>query len=158
MNEIIQIIKEMSTLSTIITTLSLVIIAFFKQEITTYITEYFYDIRMYLNRRYDNDNDPATGQWCTVKEPATGVLSLAYIERYSRPHIFPTKRLVFIWFFFDKYKKYMCCMPFTYKDWRNAPSGRLPIELSKLNFTYPNLDETKPIVVQKKEDKPCVDW
>ena len=112
----------------------LALVLFFRDQLINYVGDLWKDIGMYWSRRYDRDGDPATGQWCTAKEPATGENGLCYIEKYSRPHLKPGKRLVFVWFYYDAEQTKMFCAPMPYSAWRPAFTGKLPIDIAKLPF------------------------
>ena len=120
--------------TSIITMIVLAILIFFKNQLINYLGTMWRDIGMYRTRRYDRDNDPATGQWCTAKEPATGENNLAYVEKYSKIHFNPSKNLVYPWFFYDTEKTMMYCIPMSYASWRSTVTGRLPIKIANLPF------------------------
>ena len=115
--------------------ISLALGVVFKDQLVKYFGTYIADIGMYRTRRYDNDNNPGTGQWCTVTNPATGVNDIAYVEKYTAPHVFPSKRLVFVWFYFNESHTMMYCVPMSYSAWRTKSTGRLPVLMSDLSFT-----------------------
>jgi len=102
-----------------------VLINIFKEQ----LADFFSDMMMYWTRRYDSDDNPATGQFCMCQSNATGEWAKVYVENYVFS-IRPSKRLIYVWFPYKKDGLYICS-PKTYKQWRKEyTTGGLPTTLN----------------------------
>jgi hypothetical protein len=109
-----------------ITGLVLGIITLFKNEIINFISTWISDRKLYKNRRVDSDGDPSTGQFCPVRDPASGELYVVWLEEYTWSHFDSFNRLARLkWpFDLDKGLWFETAMP--YIAWRQWLTGYMP--------------------------------
>jgi len=110
------------------------IITLFKNEIVGFISKYIKDKKLYNNRRYDTDGDPATGQFVTVVSPSTGKAIKVWLSEYKWK-TFDTsgRRVVLKWPYNDEQDMYFDTA-MSYSLWRSYLSGPLPRKHSNNDF------------------------
>ena len=95
-----------------------IIIGFFKSTISTYIE----DRKIYKTRKYDDDKNPKTGEYCLLQSGATGNWNKILIKEYKFG-ILPTSRKV-ITIQESQYGKTL--VAYSYDQWKNLVTGTLP--------------------------------
>lgn len=96
-----------------------VIMAFFRKEISNFLT----DLSTYRNRRFDNDGDPGIGCECYLQSKATGKFKKILVFDYTF-HIYSTKRNV-ITVQDAPDGEGVIIVPYTYSQWRDLIKGSL---------------------------------
>ena len=101
-----------------------VVVGIFKNE----IGRFFSDYTVYKNRRFDNDGDPGTGEYCYIQSGATGEYVKVYIDEYEFGLV-PSKRKVITHQKDpDGDENKVIVVPYLYTQWVSMVKGSLQKE------------------------------
>jgi len=92
-----------------------ILMGFFKSSISDYLE----DIAIYITRKYDDDKNPATGQYCLIQSGATGQWFKIFIKDYKFG-ILPNNRIIITE---QETNEGKSTVIYTYKQWKNIITG-----------------------------------